>query len=73
MVIGGYTNLVPRSFQWIVKDCQRLGGRFGKKEEIKMGVTEGSGEWAYYWLEHRNVRVGLIIMRFTFVNMCTHV
>ena len=30
-------------------------------------MTEGSGEWAYHWSEHRNVRTGLIITRFTFL------
>ena len=57
-------SLVPRSFQWIVKDCQRVGRWCGKK---KIGVTEGSGEWAYHQSEHMNVRVGLIITRFTFL------
>ena len=38
-----------------------------KEKKLKIGVTEGSGEWAYHWSEHRNVRTGLIITRFTFL------
>ena len=43
-------------------------GMMRKEKKIKIGpVTEGSGEWAYHRSEHRNVRAGLIIMRFTFL------
>ena len=48
-----------------------------RKEKKKTGpVTEGSGEWAYHRSEHRNVRAGLIITRFTFLRSlartCAH-
>ena len=59
-------------FQWIVKDCQRVGRWCGKK---KIWVMEVSGEWAYHWSKHRNLVAGLIITIFTFLqsNMHTHV
>ena len=41
-----------------------------KEIKIKIGVTGGSGEWTYLRSEHRNVRAGLIITRFTF--FCGH-
>ena len=48
-----------------------------KEKKKRIGVTEGSGEWAYHRSEHRNVRAGLIITRFTFLRSlartCAHV